>query len=187
MTNHIYRLKRAINWDFHGQNFSQNSGTLFQMIQGLHGKKSKIKLSSWVLSSSVADQTANLRHMVRDIQRYLASNRSGTPTTTSSSSFNPSASSAQRTPVSPHAMPRMTTTTTVQQGSSLGLVAGVEGILRIKNIGNIHLADDNDFMPLIADEPLLESDMHEDEESRMSIDNSDDPGMLVLSDDDEMN
>jgi hypothetical protein len=81
----------------------------------------------------------------------------------------------------------MTTTTTVQQGSSLGLVAGVEGILRIKNIGNIHLADDNDFMPLIADEPLLESDMHEDEESRMSIDNSDDPGMLVLSDDDEMN
>jgi len=42
-------------------------------------------------------------------------------------------------------------------------------------------------MPLIADEPLLESDMREDEESRMSIDNSDDPGMLVLSDDDEMN
>ena len=61
--------------------------------------------------------------------------------------------------------------------------------MRIENTRNIHLADDNDFMPLIADEPLLESDMHEDEESRMSIDidNSDDPGMLILSDDDEMN
>ena len=149
-------------------------------------RASNVSGSVAAAANSVADQTANLRHMVRDIQRYLASNRSGTPTTTSSS-FNPSASSAQRTPVSPHAMPRMTTTTTVQQGSSLGLVAGVEGILRIKNIGNIHLTDDNDFMPLIADEPLLESDMHEDEESRMSIDNSDDPGMLVLSDDDEMN
>ena len=90
-------------------------------------RASNVSGSVAAAANSVADQTANLRHMVRDIQRYLASNRSGTPTTTSSS-FNPSASGAQRTPVSPHAMPRMTTTTTVQQGSSLGLVAGVEGI-----------------------------------------------------------
>lgn len=51
---------------------------------------------------------------------------------------------------------------------------------------SIYFVDDNDFVPLIADEPLLESDMQEDE-SRMSIDNSDDHGMLALSEDDEMN
>jgi hypothetical protein len=171
-----------------------------------HSSSSTPLEQSRAIDNSSQGNGTDLRDMVRGIQRYLAANRS--PSNSNAASTPQSAATtsairnreAQRHHRQQHRQSgagssrtgTITSTTTVQQRLAT-MSSFDDGKSRVESIF-IHLFmfifKDVDFVPLIADEPLMERDVlmmrTEDEGgSRMSIDNSGGGDLLILSEDDE--